>query len=115
MTVEVIIIFHYKVTTLPPIIKPLPPNFFPRILRDALFSLLEFRENEGKWGGHPKDAIAWRSESFWDLGVGAGFCQPIRCGGWGGGGDFLLVVWVFFVNLQKCNVLEEIFEIFLII
>ena len=48
MTVGVIIKFHHKVTTLPPIIKPLPQNFFPRILRDALFSLLEFRENEGK-------------------------------------------------------------------
>ena len=34
-----------------------------------------------------------------------------------GGGDFLLVVWVFFVNLQKCMVFfeKEIFEIFLII
>ena len=38
------------------------------------------------------------------------------CGVWGG--DFLLVVWVFFVNLQKCYgsfFEKEIFEIFLII
>lgn len=35
---------------------------------------------------------------------------------WGGGfGIFFFGVSVFFVNLQKCNVLEEIFEIFLII
>ena len=35
-----------------------------------------------------------------------------------GGGEFLLVVWVFFVNLQKCYgsfFEKEIFEIFLII
>ena len=47
----------------------------------------------------------------WGL-VGAGVWQPLsapRCsecsGAFGvgcGGGDFLLVVWVFFVNLQKC-------------